>query len=94
MYSVVTYDDHPCMKLWLYFIMLSIVIRKRKYYAYGIGQYDKPGLDKNKWVFLVSKAWSTVSTIVCLPRMFPPRYFLFEKRIGLVTMGVLYIIFT
>ena len=37
--------------------------------------------------------WATVSTIVHLPRMFPPTDILFEKRIGLVSMDLLYIIF-
>ena len=36
----------------------------------------------------------TVSTIVNLPKMFLPKDFLFEKRIGLVSMDLLYIIFT
>ena len=38
--------------------------------------------------------WSAVSTVVHLPRMFPPTDFLFEKRIGLVSMALLYIILT
>ena len=43
----------------------------------------------------MSNVWATtiVSTIVHLFRMFPPTGFLFEKRIGLVTMDLLYIIF-
>ena len=42
----------------------------------------------------MSNAWATVSTIVHLPRIFPPTDFLFEKRIGLVSMDRLYIMFT
>ena len=38
--------------------------------------------------------WDTVSTIVHFPRMFPPTDFLFEKRLGLVSMDLLYIMFT
>ena len=42
----------------------------------------------------MSNIWATVSTIVQLSGMFPPTDFLFEKRIGLVSMDFLYIIFT
>ena len=38
--------------------------------------------------------WATVSTIVHLPTMFSPTEFRFEKRIGLVSMDLLYTIFT
>ena len=38
--------------------------------------------------------WATVSANVRLPRMFPPTDFHFEKRIGLVSMDLLYIIST
>ena len=38
--------------------------------------------------------WATVCTIFHLPRMFPPTDFLFGKRIGLVFMDLIYIIFT
>ena len=50
------------------------------------------GCCQNKYE--MSNVWATVFTIVHLPRMFPPTGFLFEKRIGLVTMDLLYIIFT
>ena len=38
----------------------------------------------------MSNVWATVSTIVHPPRMFPPADFLFEKRIGLVSMNVVF----
>ena len=38
--------------------------------------------------------WATVSTIVHLFMMFPPTGLLFEKRVELVSMDLLYIIFT
>ena len=38
--------------------------------------------------------WAAVSTIVHLPKLFPPTDFLFQKGIGLVSMDLLYIIFT
>ena len=43
----------------------------------------------------MSNIWAAVSTIVHLPRMFPPTDCLLEKkRIGLVTIYLLYIILT
>ena len=39
--------------------------------------------------------WATVPAIVYLPRMFPPKDFLSEKtKIGLVSMDLIYVIFT
>ena len=45
-------------------------------------------------LYEISNSWATVSTIGHLPRMFQPKDFLFEKRIGLVSTDLLYIIFT
>ena len=42
----------------------------------------------------MSDVWATVSTIVHLHNMFPLMDFLFKKRIGPVSMDLLYIIFT
>ena len=42
----------------------------------------------------MSNVWDTVSIVVHLPGMFPLADFLFKKGIGLVTMDLLYIIFT
>ena len=48
----------------------------------------------NICLYKISNVWATVSTIVHFPGMFPPTDFLFEKRIGRVSMDLLYIIFT
>ena len=45
-------------------------------------------------LYEMSNVWATVFTIVQLLRMFQPTDFLFEKRNGLVSMDLLYIIFT
>ena len=43
---------------------------------------------------MLPNEWATVSKTVHLPVMFPLTDFLFEKRIALVSMDLLYILFT
>ena len=49
-------------------------------YAYEYGHYDILPIFAQ---YILSNAWATVSTIVHLPRVFPPRGFLFRKKNGL-----------
>ena len=44
-------------------------------------------------LYEMPNVWATVSRIVHPPMVFPPMDFIFEKRVRLVSMDLLYIIF-
>ena len=81
--------DGGCHLLYLYSLMGDRI-------AYGCLFFPGTGcpVPDITNIYVIWNAWATVSTTVHPPRMFPPTDFLFEKRIGLVSMGLLYIILT